>query len=218
MREDRLLTVGEVAVLIGLSPHTIRSWEQRYGFRTPRRSGGNQRRYSMDDVETLRRVKQIRARRGVSLKLAIEEATGAVPQAQMSAIWPGPTSATASDGLWRKAADLYVGPLVMIGPRGYILDCNLAFADLIGRDRAELLGLPFVDLVVVDDRFKAAQLHRRPLARRQGWELTLKVAAGQPRTCSFEGAPAEDEGVRALICLATSRPAVAAEPGIESDG
>lgn len=207
-----------MAVLIGLSPHTIRSWEQRYGLLTPRRSGSNQRRYSSEDVETLKRVKQIRGRRGVSLKLAIQEATGAVRETEGKASCSVPPPSNAPDRLWRRATDIYVGPVVMIGPRGCILDCNLAFAGLTGRDRAELLGLPFADLVVLGDRLKAAQLYRRPLAKRQSWELTLKVTAGEPRTCSFEGTPAEDEGAGVLICLASLRPAAAAEPAAESHG
>jgi PAS domain-containing protein len=165
MKEELLLTVGEVAVLIGLSPHTIRSWERRYDFLTPRRSVSNQRRYSLEDVEVLKRVKQIRGRRGGSLKLAVQEATGALARIPMSAATSSGSqpSDAAPDNLWRTAADLYLGPVAMVGPRGYILDCNFAFAQLAGQDREELRGGGlFIDLVDPGDHFKATQFYKRP--------------------------------------------------------
>jgi PAS domain S-box-containing protein len=200
MNEELLLTVGEVAALIGLSPHTIRSWERRYDLLTPRRSSSNQRRYTLADVETLQRVKQIRGRQGGSLKLAVQEATGAAVSRPMSRL---PPSESASESLWRTAADLYLGAVAIVGPRGYILDCNLAFARLAGQDREELRGGHLADLVDPSERFKATQFYKRPLTRRQGWELTLKQSEGSPRTFSFEAEPARDRETAVLICRAS---------------
>ena len=47
-----------VARQTGLSPHVIRVWEKRYGTVQPRRSGGNQRLYSEEDVQRLSLLKQ----------------------------------------------------------------------------------------------------------------------------------------------------------------
>jgi PAS domain-containing protein len=205
MNERPLFTVGEAAVLIGLSPHTIRSWERRYGFLTPQRSPSNQRRYSLEDVETLKRVKQIRSLRGSSLRLAVQEATGAVvevPPSPATSSPPQPGEA-ASENSWRTAADLFLGPVAIVGPRGYILDCNLPFARLAGQNRDQLRGGLFSDLVDPEDRFKATQFYKRPLTRRRGWELSLRVPEGWPRTFSFEGAPARDQGRAVLVCRAS---------------
>jgi PAS domain-containing protein len=205
MNDELLLTVGEVAALIGLSPHTIRTWERRYDLLTPRRSLSNQRRYSLEDVETLKRVKQIRAGRGGSLRLAIQEATGALVRGSRAATSSGrPDSVEAApESVWRTAADLYVGPVVIIGPRGCVLDCNLAFARLVDQERKVLRGTLFVDLVDPGNRLKAAQFCRRPLTKRQGWELNLKVPEGVQSTYSFDGAPARHRAGALLICRAT---------------
>jgi PAS domain S-box-containing protein len=221
MNEGLLFTVGEAAALIGLSPHTIRSWERRYGFLTPQRSPSNQRRYSLDDVETLKRVKQIRSLRGSSLRLAVQEATGAlveVPASPATSSRPQPSEAV-SENSWRTAADLFLGPVAIVGPRGYILDCNLAFARLAGQNRDQLQGGRFADLVDSEDRFKATQFYKRPLTRRQGWELSLRVPKGLPRTFSFEGAPARDHDRAVFVCRAcpVSPPVPDEIPAFRSD-
>jgi DNA-binding transcriptional MerR regulator len=49
--------IGAVARLVGLTPGTIRTWEDRYGVISPRRSAGGRRLYSSADIEALRFVK-----------------------------------------------------------------------------------------------------------------------------------------------------------------
>jgi DNA-binding transcriptional MerR regulator len=51
------LTISSVSVLLGIPIPTIRSWERRYGFPTPARTNGKHRRYSMDEVELLRALR-----------------------------------------------------------------------------------------------------------------------------------------------------------------
>lgn len=46
-------TIQSTALRTGLSPHVIRVWERRYGTVQPTRSGGNQRRYSDEDIRRL---------------------------------------------------------------------------------------------------------------------------------------------------------------------
>jgi DNA-binding transcriptional MerR regulator len=43
--------------MLELAPATIRTWETRYGYVVPQRSGGGQRLYSRDQVDQLRFVK-----------------------------------------------------------------------------------------------------------------------------------------------------------------
>ena len=52
-----LFSIGAVARMLELRAATIRTWETRYGFVVPQRSGGGQRLYSRDQVDQLRFVK-----------------------------------------------------------------------------------------------------------------------------------------------------------------
>jgi len=52
-----IYSIGVVARLLGTSPATIRTWEDRYGVISPQRSSGGRRLYSRDEVERLRFVK-----------------------------------------------------------------------------------------------------------------------------------------------------------------
>ena len=51
-----LLSVGEVAARLGVSPSTVRMWGQRYGLVASTRSPGGHRRYTGEDVDRLRRL------------------------------------------------------------------------------------------------------------------------------------------------------------------
>ena len=51
--------VGEVAERLGVSPSTIRLWEERYGLPTAARTPGGHRRYSEDDVEQLTALRDL---------------------------------------------------------------------------------------------------------------------------------------------------------------
>jgi DICT domain-containing protein len=73
------LAISDVAEQTGIAAGTIRMWEQRYGFPVPARTPSGYRRYSVEDVEAIRRVAALR-RRGLSVPAAIARAqeTGAV--------------------------------------------------------------------------------------------------------------------------------------------
>jgi MerR family transcriptional regulator, light-induced transcriptional regulator len=76
---DAGLRINAVAEMSGLSVHTIRAWERRYGVPKPPRSTGRQRLYSRADVEALRRMHEL-SRSGVPLA----EAARSVRQEQES--------------------------------------------------------------------------------------------------------------------------------------
>jgi DNA-binding transcriptional MerR regulator len=67
------LAIKDVAERTGIAAGTIRMWEQRYGFPEPQRLPSGYRRYTPEDVETLRRIQAYR-RRGLSVSAAIERA------------------------------------------------------------------------------------------------------------------------------------------------
>lgn len=60
--EPSIYSIGALARMLGLSPATLRSWEERYGVVVPERSSGAQRLYSRDQLDQLRFVcQQMRA-------------------------------------------------------------------------------------------------------------------------------------------------------------
>jgi MerR family transcriptional regulator, light-induced transcriptional regulator len=48
------IRTNAAAVMLGVSPNTLRSWERRYGFPKPQRSAGGHRQYSLTEIEALR--------------------------------------------------------------------------------------------------------------------------------------------------------------------
>lgn len=69
---DDLLTIGSLAERTGLSPATLRTWEQRHGFPVPQRLGSGHRRYLESDVAAVDRVVR-RREAGVRLDVAIAD-------------------------------------------------------------------------------------------------------------------------------------------------
>jgi DICT domain-containing protein len=67
------LAIRDVAQRTGIAAGTIRMWEQRYGFPEPQRTASGYRRYSLQDVDVLRRVLSYRER-GLSVPAALERA------------------------------------------------------------------------------------------------------------------------------------------------
>jgi methanogenic corrinoid protein MtbC1 len=54
---ERQMQISDVSRLLGIPVPTIRSWERRYGFPTPGRTEGRHRRYSSEEIELLRGVR-----------------------------------------------------------------------------------------------------------------------------------------------------------------
>jgi MerR family transcriptional regulator, light-induced transcriptional regulator len=48
------IRTSAAAELLGVSPSTLRSWERRLGYPSPRRTPGNHRQYDLDEIEALR--------------------------------------------------------------------------------------------------------------------------------------------------------------------
>ena len=58
-KSERTLAIGEVAKLTGLSVHTLRIWEHRYGFSSHlEKERGKHRRYNTDEIKRLKLIKQ----------------------------------------------------------------------------------------------------------------------------------------------------------------
>jgi DNA-binding transcriptional MerR regulator len=52
----RGIRINAAAELLGVSPNTLRSWERRFGYPSPRRTDGGHRQYELADLEALRRA------------------------------------------------------------------------------------------------------------------------------------------------------------------
>ncbi|MFM2054302.1 MAG: hypothetical protein RL456_2339 [Pseudomonadota bacterium] len=78
---SRLLSVGEVATLTGVAASTLRVWERRYGWPTPHRSRGGERRYTPAQVDAIREVAR-RAAAGMSLRDMIVDGLPRIPPAR----------------------------------------------------------------------------------------------------------------------------------------
>ena len=50
------IRTNAAAELLGVSPNTLRSWERRFGYPTPRRTQGGHRQYELSELEALRRA------------------------------------------------------------------------------------------------------------------------------------------------------------------
>src|SRR5581483_5347333 len=48
------IRTNAAAVMLGVSPNTLRSWERRYDFPRPHRSPGGHRQYALAEIESLR--------------------------------------------------------------------------------------------------------------------------------------------------------------------
>ncbi|TML34778.1 MAG: MerR family DNA-binding transcriptional regulator [Actinobacteria bacterium] len=50
------IRTNAAAELLGVSPNTLRSWERRFGYPSPRRTAGGHRQYELGELEALRRA------------------------------------------------------------------------------------------------------------------------------------------------------------------
>src|SRR3954462_10804187 len=48
------IRTNAAAEVLGVSPNTLRSWERRYGYPTPKRTTGNHRNYELGELQALR--------------------------------------------------------------------------------------------------------------------------------------------------------------------
>ena len=182
-------SIGEVATLVGVSPHTIRAWERRRKVALARRTPSKQRRYTADDVEILRQVRRETALRGLPLARASRRRGESISEA----------GAAFEASPWRSVADL-LPDLILVLDQGVILETNVAVARLTDTLRERLRGVRFLDLVEPFDRAKAVIACLSPLRQRHGWDLNLRAAKGTFRY-SFDCQPLWDAGRELLVMV-----------------
>jgi DNA-binding transcriptional MerR regulator len=176
MSEATFFTIGEVAALVGVSPHTIRAWERRHHVLTPERTASRQRRYTPEDVELLLQVKRAVSTRGLSLKIAVQAARGTLnaPSDDDASIVRIPST----EPSWRSVIDVLPYLIAILGPDGAIVDANQGTARALGRSTQWLAGRSLLDFVEVADRQRAAAAWQPPFGRRFDCRVHLRTAAG----------------------------------------
>jgi len=75
------------AAMIGVSPSTLRSWERRFGFPSPRRTEGGHRQFELAEIEALRSAFEETQNVSSAISIARERGAGpATPQRLRSAL------------------------------------------------------------------------------------------------------------------------------------
>jgi DNA-binding transcriptional MerR regulator len=72
-----VIRTSAAAVMLGISPNTLRSWERRYGFPQPHRSAGGHRQYPPAEIEALRMT--LSETHNVSSAISLARERGAGP-------------------------------------------------------------------------------------------------------------------------------------------
>lgn len=202
-------TIGEVAAMIGFSPHTIRAWERRHNILKPHRTPSGQRRYTAEDVELLREVINGVVVRGLTLKVAVRAAQGMLSVPSVEVPRAGTSEAAEAsaasrleetDAPWRSVADFMPQLIAILDADGRIIDANVALASSSGCLRERLRGARFVDFTDPYDRAKAVAAFRPPFQRRRGWELNLRLASRRG-LFSFDCLPIRARGQQLLILI-----------------
>jgi MerR family transcriptional regulator, light-induced transcriptional regulator len=186
--DDATLSIGDVVAATGVGEATLRAWERRFGFPSPRREPSGHRRYSRGEVERIRAVVRERDR-GLSLAVAIERVT-AEPS--------GPPSLFAS--LRERRPDLL--PLAIRRPQMMHLTRAVEEESAARAERALMIGA-----FQRPEFYRASEARWRRLARGAGVAFVLATfeEARRPEGGPIEvpihsGEPVADEW--AVICLA----------------
>jgi len=201
---DLSFTTGEVASMLGVSPHTVRAWERRHLALQPVRNASGQRRYTLDDVDLLRQIKHARHAHHLSLRVATMAAQGLVTvDAENDS---DPTSAplrVISDPI-QLVPNLIPEVVLVIAENGCLMWANTAFARFADRLASRMVGLDFPDFVDPYDRAKAVQTYSPPFRRRRGWELNL---CGPRRRAlfSFDSCPVATADGPRFVLVGTER-------------
>src|SRR6476659_7845345 len=72
-----VIRTNAAAAMLGVSPNTLRSWERRFGFPSPRRTQGGHRQFELAEVEALRSA--FEETHNVSSAISIAREQGAGP-------------------------------------------------------------------------------------------------------------------------------------------
>jgi PAS domain-containing protein len=217
---DLTFSIGEVAAMLGISPHTIRAWERRHLMVTPLRTASGQRRYSGDDVELLRQIKHERHVHGLSMRVATMAAQGLiVPDRGDAPASDGDVGdLTAADGdSLRMVANLVPQIVVVLDEEGRFTYANTQFVRFCEVLQGQLRGMQFADFVDPFDRAKAVETYQGHPRQRRGWELNLR-APRRSALFSLDCWPVRTSEGRRMVLIGTDLSAPPTGGEIFDDG
>jgi MerR family transcriptional regulator, light-induced transcriptional regulator len=70
------IRTNAAAAMLGVSPNTLRSWERRFGFPSPRRSQGGHRQFELTEIEALRQALEETHNVSSAISIARERGSG----------------------------------------------------------------------------------------------------------------------------------------------
>lgn len=70
------IRTNAAAAMLGVSPNTLRSWERRFGFPSPRRSQGGHRQFDLSEIDALRQALEETHNVSSAISIARERGTG----------------------------------------------------------------------------------------------------------------------------------------------
>jgi PAS domain S-box-containing protein len=219
-------SIGEAAAILRISPPTLRVWERRYHVLEPRRTHSNHRRYTIDDLQLLARLKQAATGAGGSVKRAAinEKLSRERPESIPPGEGQSADVAAVDQPVWRFIADQLGDLILILDEQGHTVDANLAMAQTVGLERGRMLNRPFSTLVDDPDRALAAEIAATPPRARRSWLVRVK-AAGSVIVICFDCRPVRYEGERLLMLIGRfwcssveSRESGSPPPSMESRG
>ncbi len=71
-----VLRTHAAAAMLGVSPNTLRSWERRFGYPTPRRTAGGHRQFDLGEIEALRQAFEETHNVSSAISIARERGSG----------------------------------------------------------------------------------------------------------------------------------------------
>jgi DNA-binding transcriptional MerR regulator len=145
--ERSIYSIGALAKMLGVSPATLRSWEDRYALVVPERSAGSQRLYSREDLDQLLFVCE-QMQQGLSAadahRVLAEHLTGNSP------LDASRREASAERRILLVERDPYAAELAeyFLRTEGYAVDVVRRVADAEQVVRAQTVDLAVVDLMI----------------------------------------------------------------------
>ncbi len=111
---ERYLQIGEAADRLGLTQRTLRYYEEKGLLKPPSRMDGGFRLYSAEDIERVRRIKELRDLLGFSLADIKEMVEAEDVKAQVRAEWNSEADAAARAERLGKARDVTLAQIALI--------------------------------------------------------------------------------------------------------
>src|SRR3954449_8930588 len=83
-----VVRTNAAAAMLGVSPNTLRSWERRFGFPTPRRTQGGHRQFDLVEIESLRQAFAETQNISSAISIARERGEGPTTPRRQHAAFP----------------------------------------------------------------------------------------------------------------------------------